>query len=118
MLHGKRRTYNNITHYKVLHLKNKCECLQYLSDLLDEFSEFIGLQPEGEKYIRFLSLSFTSENKIYLNKHSESIFEFNCICMFLYPPTHPLPPPPSFSSNVIVFAIQVSKTFGQRILRN
>lgn len=74
MLHGKRRTYNNITHYKVLHL--------YLCDLLDEFSEFIGLQPEGEKYIRFLSLSFTSENKIYLNKHSESIFEFNCICIF------------------------------------
>lgn len=100
-------------HYKVLHLKNKCECLQYLSDLLDEFSEFIGLQPEGEKYIRFLSLSFTSENKIYFNKHSESIFEFNCICMFPSPP-----PSPGFSSNVIVYAIQVSRTFGQRILRN
>lgn len=59
MLHGKRRTYNNITHYKVLHLKNKCECLQYLSDLLDEFSEFIGLtynRKEKNIYVSYLCL--------------------------------------------------------------
>lgn len=73
----------NVERIIILRITKFCsECLQYLSDLLDEFSEFIGLQPEGEKYIRFLSLSFTSENKIYLNKHSESIFEFNCICIF------------------------------------